>query len=311
LLAGWPSVLDTHTALTPRCASQPTLHTTQADEATLAIMQRHLLRSTGSEALDLLLTWCQHEFADDQAPGATAAAAAEVPPPGSWTPAERSKLVKALPAEVGQPLARAVEAAGGVDPQVCMAVREAHSGMTAVIGSEGLHAVSMPPEASPQASAAVHCPRCLCLQEFVAELEAAAQECGIRLKRLDKKAEKAAVSGHRARLMGLLHGEQAPAAVLALALPLLVLKTCSKLVSIPGRAIGSVLAMLQPQLEEGQFVLVQGFHEGVVASLKAASGGAGDAAAAEQQLEAQAQQLKALVGVDVDTAAPAQPEPAS
>jgi hypothetical protein len=109
----------------------------QADEATQAIMQRHLLRSTGMDALDALLSWCQHEFADQDlpaaapAPSASAAAAAGAgrgqQQQGSsggggglvaWTPPERAKLIKALPAEVGQPLARALEAAGGSDTQV-------------------------------------------------------------------------------------------------------------------------------------------------------------------------------------------------
>jgi hypothetical protein len=148
------------------------------------------------------------------------------------------------------------------------------------------------------------------VQAFVSELGAAAHECGIRLKQLDKKAEKAALAAHRARLAALLQGEDGPAAVLALALPLLVMKTCSRAVSIPGRAIGGVLAMLQPQLEAQQHELLQAFHEGVVASLKAAPGGG--AAAGEQQqqqqqqqqrLAAQVPQLKALAGVGGGSAA--------
>lgn len=89
----------------------------QEDEATLTLVQRHLLRSPATEALDALLSWAELEFGEEDAAGGAAelsAAAAN----SSWTPATRSKLVKGLPAEVGQPLAKTVEAAGGADTQV-------------------------------------------------------------------------------------------------------------------------------------------------------------------------------------------------
>lgn len=90
-------------------------------------MQRHLLRSTGTDALDALLTWCKYEFVEQDAPipaAATAAGASD----GSGSrsaavavfagPADRSGLVKSLPPDVGQPMAKVVEAANGIDPQV-------------------------------------------------------------------------------------------------------------------------------------------------------------------------------------------------
>jgi hypothetical protein len=137
----------------------------------------------------------------------------------------------------------------------------------------------------------------LLLQDFVSKLEAASQQCGIRLKRLDKKSEKAACTAHKARLLGLLQDEQAPAAVLALVLPLLALKTSNKLVSIPGRAIGGVLALLQSKLEAEQHSLVQQFHELVVDSLKSAAAG-GEASAGPEQLQTLIPHVKALAGVE-------------
>lgn len=145
------------------------------------------------------------------------------------------------------------------------------------------------------------------VQDFVSKLEAAAMECGIRLKRLDKKSEKAACSAQKAKLLQLLHDEQAPAAVLALVLPLLVLKSCNKLMNIPGRAIGGVLALLQGQLEEEQHALVQQFHKRVVESLKAASAGgegSGDAES-QQSMQALVSQVKQLAGVEGAAAATA------
>lgn len=94
----------------------------QADEATLAVVQRHLLRSTGTDALDALLTWCKYEFVEQDAPGAVAADGAAAAAGGcSFAgPIERSAVVKALPPDVGQPMARALEAANGADVQVGM-----------------------------------------------------------------------------------------------------------------------------------------------------------------------------------------------
>jgi hypothetical protein len=42
-------------------------------------------------------------------------------------------------------------------------------------------------------------------------LEAAASECGLRLRRLDKKSEKAAAAAAKARLLALLSDEEDPA----------------------------------------------------------------------------------------------------
>lgn len=141
-------------------------------------------------------------------------------------------------------------------------------------------------------------------QDFVGKLEAAAQECGIRLKRLDKKSEKAACTAHKARLLALLHDEQAPAAVLALVLPLLVLRSCHKLLSISGRAIGGVLALLGGKLEPEQHALVQQFHELVVDSLKTAAAGAAEGAASSEQLQTLLPQVKALAGAEGGPSAP-------
>lgn len=141
-------------------------------------------------------------------------------------------------------------------------------------------------------------------QDFVSKLEAAAQECGIRLKRLDKKSEKAACTAHKARLLQLLHDEQSPAAVLALVLPLLVLKCYHKLMSIPGRAIGGVLVLLLDKLEPEQHALVQQFHELVVDSLKAAAAGS-EGSQGDAKVQELVPQVKTLAGVEGSAAAEA------
>lgn len=90
----------------------------QEDEGTLTLLQRHLLRTTATDALDALLSWSQLEFGEEDVAAAAAAAGDAAAPSSSWTPASRSKLVKTLPPEVAQPLAQALEASGGTDSQV-------------------------------------------------------------------------------------------------------------------------------------------------------------------------------------------------
>ncbi|WIA08065.1 hypothetical protein OEZ85_007531 [Tetradesmus obliquus] len=203
----------------------------QADEAVQTVMQRHLLRSTGTDALDCLLSWCKWEFGEQEPPAAAAtageAAAAAAAVVSFSSPAERAGQAKSLPPELGQPVGKALEAVGGTD-----------------------------------------------VQELLSQLEAAGAECGMRLRRLDKKSEKALLVQQKARLLGLLTPEQSPAAVLALALPLLAVKAAGKLVNTPGRAIGGVLAALQPHLQEPEVELMQQYHALVVESLRAQSSGA-------------------------------------
>jgi hypothetical protein len=89
-------------------------------------MQRHLLRSTGTDALDCLLSWCKWEFGEQDPPAAAgaatseagAAAAASAAVVSFSSPAERAALVKSLPPELGQPMGKALEAVNGTDVQV-------------------------------------------------------------------------------------------------------------------------------------------------------------------------------------------------
>lgn len=153
-------------------------------------------------------------------------------------------------------------------------------------------------------------------QELVSQLEAAATECGIRLRRLDKKAEKALLAAQKARLLQLLEPEQAPAAALALAVPLLAVKVGGRLVNVPGRAIGGLLGVLQPSMAEEEYGLVQQFHQQVVDSLKAQSqrqqeGQAAGAGQLDEQLAGLLPRIKALVGVTGPAAAAAAVDAAS
>jgi hypothetical protein len=76
-------------------------------------------------------------------------------------------------------------------------------------------------------------------------------------------------------------------------LPLLHLRATGRLVSLPGRAMGPVLARLEGQLPEGGYATARAFLDGVVESLKQGGGGAELA----ERLAAELPALKALAGL--------------
>ena len=67
------------------------------------------------------------------------------------------------------------------------------------------------------------------MQALISVLEEAAGEAGVRLKRLDRKSEKAALQAEQQALDKQLQAGQDPAAVLSLAVPLLVQRVRSQL----------------------------------------------------------------------------------
>lgn len=68
---------------------------------------------------------------------------------------------------------------------------------------------------------------CACLQEAQALLQAAADGLGLRLKPLDKKAERALVQAQQEDLRAQLAEQADPAAALSLVVPLLVMQVSS------------------------------------------------------------------------------------
>lgn len=113
------------------------------------------------------------------------------------------------------------------------------------------------------------------LQAFQPELDAAAEAAGLRLRRLDKKAERSLVFAQRK-----LWEQQATAApdastLLALAVPLLLARHAGRAVSLPGRALAAGVELLRAgeQLPEDACQLLADFHGAVVEQLKLQSGG--------------------------------------
>jgi hypothetical protein len=141
-----------------------------------------------------------------------------------------------------------------------------------------------------------------------AALEPLAAACGVRLKRLDKRSEKALLAAHREALSAQLASEDAPPAALLLAVPLLYVERAGVALSLPGRALSAAVARLGAQqltTAEEQRVL-SSFHDAVVTLLQLRSGDGADAvkAAAEVKLTWLEAQLPALRRLATAAAAP-------
>ncbi|KXZ55512.1 hypothetical protein GPECTOR_2g1061 [Gonium pectorale] len=229
-----------------------------ADEATYTTLQRHALRTTGAECVDLLHRWARVEYGGNE--GAEGQAA---PGPGGsqgfLTAAEVKQVVRSVPADVAEGLMAAAEAPGAAS------VRDA----------EPL-------------------------------LERAAGSLGIRVKKLDKKGEKAALAALRERLLGALAGESDPPSALAAMVPLAYMRVTGKALTLPGKALGPVLAKLQAAAEPGSELAaaaagLAALHAGVVDYLRAQSGSSSSAetGAMLERLSAQLPPLKSALGLAV------------
>ena len=145
-------------------------------------------------------------------------------------------------------------------------------------------------------------PRRCSLQPFQAELEAAAEAAGLRLRRLDKKGERSLVFAQRKAWDAAAASADDPSSLLALAVPALLARQHGRLVSLPGRALAPAVDRLRGgSLPEEACQLLADFHAAVVEHLKAASGGEAGAEAADEAartLEQLAPRVNALLAGD-------------
>jgi hypothetical protein len=135
-----------------------------------------------------------------------------------------------------------------------------------------------------------------------AALEPLSSACGLRLKPLDKKSERALLLAHRRALAVQLAAETEPPAALLLAVPLLYATRHGRALSLPGRALGAAIARLSDQLTPEEHRTLSAFQEAVVELLQLRSddSDAGKAAAQAKgaALAAQLPQLLALTAAE-------------
>jgi len=157
----------------------------------------------------------------------------------------------------------------------------------------------LPPDLRDSATALMDALNAATIAELQMALDSAVEAAGLRLKKLDKKAERAAVSEFQAERRSQLLGATDPAEALALAVPLLFAQATGKLISVPGKAITGVLTELEGELGAETFQLVMGFHQDVVAYIRARSqGGEGEESELLDGLLARMSALRAACSIE-------------
>ncbi|KAB5533346.1 hypothetical protein PHYPO_G00130670 [Pangasianodon hypophthalmus] len=105
------------------------------------------------------------------------------------------------------------------------------------------------------------------IEEFLCNVEAAAEECGIMLKKGDKKKEKQVLSIHKHSLMEQLQAAVDEALVLHLTVLLLFQQHTHCMLLAPGRCVSSIIYTLQSKLPQDQYELLMQYHTLVVKRL--------------------------------------------
>ncbi|CAI5478312.1 unnamed protein product, partial [Closterium sp. Yama58-4] len=112
--------------------------------------------------------------------------------------------------------------------------------------------------------------------------EVAEKDLGIRLKRPDKKAERALLFSMKKSLQLQLEAEEDAVAALPLIVALLFMQAHNKALQAPGRALSAVISHLKPSLAPQDFSSLSALHSAVVAAIgKRAAGGRGQAGEGE------------------------------
>eukprot|EP00850_Spirogloea_muscicola_P017439 SM000150S01698 [mRNA] locus=s150:5550:10970:- [translate_table: standard] len=217
------------------------------EPSTLAILTRHLLRSTATSEADLLI---QHlELEQRIADGETEQLDQEVDVDSPLSQARRVEMANNLPADVGRLALSLVDALEGKN-----------------------------------------------VAEFETAVELCAQENGMLIKKLDKKAEKALLFAHKKRLEQQLEAEDDPVGALPLAVSLLFTKIHHRALQAPGRAIAATITRLRPDLSEAAHRILLEYHVSTVEYLQAGSGGrSGEAEERMQSLQSKLPDLKVMI----------------
>ncbi|KAI5625512.1 E3 UFM1-protein ligase 1 [Silurus asotus] len=105
------------------------------------------------------------------------------------------------------------------------------------------------------------------IEEFLCNLEAAAEECGIMLKKGDKKKEKQVLAMHKHSLMDQLQAAVDEALVLHLTVLLLFQQHTHCMLLAPGRCVSNIIHTLQSKLPQDQYELLMQYHTLVVKRL--------------------------------------------
>ena len=200
------------------------------------------------------------------------------------------QLLRSPGADVADALLQLLHEEGGAGDSAAVGAAAALSDAQRAALARGL-----PAELRPAGAALLEALAGRSVAALQASLEPLASACGVRLKPLDKKAERAMLLAHRTALTAQLEAETAAPVALQVAVPLLYASRRGVALSVPGRALGAVVARLGEHVSPAEMEVLTVFHEAVVELLQLRGKDTPEArAAADEKQQALAEQLPAL-----------------
>ncbi|KAI3749982.1 hypothetical protein L2E82_20606 [Cichorium intybus] len=141
------------------------------------------------------------------------------------------------------------------------------------------------------------------VEAYMTALRAFIDECGLTVKKLDKKLERTLLHSYRKDMSGQVSGETDPVTILPKVVSLLYIQFYGRALQAPGRAISVAISKLKDKLDESAYKTLEEYHAATVTLLTLISAATGDeedctsdrALSKKELLERLMPALKALV----------------
>lgn len=141
------------------------------------------------------------------------------------------------------------------------------------------------------------------VEAYMTALRGFADECGLIVKKLDKKLERTLLHSYRKDLSGEVSGESDPVTILPKVVSLLYIQFYGRALQAPGRTIAVAISKLKDKLDDSAYKTLEEYHAATVTLLTLISASTGDeedctsdrALSKKELLERLMPSLKALV----------------
>ncbi|KAI7751445.1 hypothetical protein M8C21_001181 [Ambrosia artemisiifolia] len=114
------------------------------------------------------------------------------------------------------------------------------------------------------------------VEAYMTALRAFADECGLTVKKLDKKLERTLLHSYRKDLSAQVSAETDPVAILPKVVSLLYIQFYGRALQAPGRAIAVAISKLKDKLDETAYKTLEDYHAATVTLLTLISASTGD-----------------------------------
>ncbi|KAL4558280.1 hypothetical protein LXL04_036478 [Taraxacum kok-saghyz] len=114
------------------------------------------------------------------------------------------------------------------------------------------------------------------VEAYMTTLRAFAYECGLTVKKLDKKLERTLLHSYRKELSNEVCGESDPVTILPKVVSLLYIQFYARTLQAPGRTISVAISKLKDKLDESAYKTLEEYHAATVKLLTLISAATGD-----------------------------------